>query len=138
MEKPKNKKVIELSIKLYQNYQIEFIEYNNFELFKTIKLIKNMNEIASFIMKVDIKQLEKRIDEIENFNYKDNISLKDLFNKLIRFKKFLNKILSDTNKDIDIIKKFLEEIYNSNEYKKDFIEIINQFSLIIKDKNIYI
>ena len=138
LEKPKNIKVIELSIKLYQNYQIEFIDDNNFELFKTIKLIKNMNEIASFIMKVDIKQLEKRIDEIEDCNYKDNISLKDLFNKLIRFKKFLNKILSDTNKDIDIIKKFLEEIYNSNEYKKDFIEIINQFSLIIKDKNRYI
>ena len=138
LEKPKNIKVIELSIKLYQNYQIEFIDDNNFELFKTIKLNKNMNEIASFIMKVDIKQLEKRIDEIKDCNYKDNISLKDLFNKLIRFKKFLNQILSDTNKDIDIIKKFLEEIYNSNEYKKDFIEIIKQYSLIIKDKNIYI
>ena len=128
LEKPKNISVIELSITLYKNYQIEFIDDNNFEIFKTIKLIQNMNETASFLINIETKKLENRVNQL---NKEDN--MKNTLKKLINFKKFIDDILSHKTKDVDIIKDFINEIFNTNKYKKDFITIINDYKLISDD-----
>ena len=128
LEKPKNISVIELSITLYKNYQIEFIDDNNFEIFKTIKLIQNMNETASFLINIETKKLEKRVNQL---NKEDN--MKNTLKKLINFKMFIDDILSHKSKDVDIVKDFINEIFNTNKYKKDFITIINYYKLLSDD-----
>ena len=129
---PKNTKVIEMSINLYKNYGIELIEDNNFVLFQTIKLNKNMKEIITFIKNIDVEQLETRILECENNKDYDYNFIKNNLNKLIEFKKYLKEMLSNNFKDIDIIKQFVRAIIFSDELKDDFIVILNNYSSILE------
>ena len=129
---PKNTKVIEMSINLYKNYEIELIEDNNFVLFQTIKLNKNMKEIITFIKNIGIEQLKTRILECENNKDYDYNFIKNNLNKLIEFKKYLKEILSNNFKDIDIIKQFIRALFFSEELKDDFIAILNNYSSILE------
>ena len=129
---PKNTKVIEMSINLYKNYGIELIEDNNFVLFQTIKLNKNMKEIITFIKNIGIEQLKTRILECENNKDYDYNFIKNNLNKLIEFKKYLKEILSNNFKDIDIIKQFIRALFFSEELKDDFIAILNNYSSILE------
>ena len=87
-----------------------------------------MNETASFLINIETKKLENRVNQL---NKEDN--MKNTLKKLINFKKFIDDILSHKSKDVDIVKDFINEIFNTNKYKKDFITIINDYKLISDD-----
>ena len=131
LEAPKNIKIIKVCLEFYRNYQIDLNEDIYFEFFKSIKLIKNMSEISNFLIDIDTDLIPIKLNQYSDNQYHDNI--KDILEKLIKFKKSLQSITTNTNiivKDIDIINNFINKMKNSEEIRKVFISILYDFDLI--------
>ena len=94
-----------------------------------------MYEIISYLLNIDIQLIQIKLNEYDYNEYYDYNYIKEVFEKLIRFKLFIENIKSNSNKDIDIIKNFLYELINSEGIKNDLISIIYNFNLIKDELN---
>ena len=134
LESPKNINIIKVCLDFYKNYEIELNEDKNFEFFRAIKLIKNMNEIAFLLFNVTAKEIQNKLTEYDdNALYDDFNYIKGVLEKFIRFKIFIDSISSNdikNPKDIDIIRTFVDALNGSEEIRNDFISIIYDYHLI--------
>ena len=119
LKTPKNLKVIELYIELYKNFKIEFTEKNNFQFYKKIKLVKNMNEIVYFLLSLEKNKMDIKL----NRKYSNDV---DKYYRLNELKGFIDSIISLKNEDLDFSITFLKAINESNEYKEDFVQLIDE------------
>ena len=123
-------KVIQLSIDLYKNYNIEFNEETNFNFFKNIKLIKNVDEIVDFLINSNTQSIKNKLNEYEENNYYDYNLMIGILSKLVDFKIFLDSIISDIPEDKNIISHFMNELFQSKEYQEALITLIDKFILV--------
>ena len=133
LKSPKNINIIKVCIEFYKNYQIELDENKYFEFFKSIKSIEDMNKFVYYLLNIEIQEIQTKLIEFEKGDYVDYNYINDVFEKLIKFKTFLEDILSNINedtKDIDIIKNLMNELTSSEEIRNDFKTIIYYFNLI--------
>ena len=92
-----------------------------------------MNKFVYYLLNIEIQEIQTKLIEFENNEYMDYNFINDVLEKLIKFKIFLEDILSNINedtKDIDIIKNLMNELTSSEEIKNDFKTIIYYFNLI--------
>ena len=81
--------IIKVCLEFYKNYEIELNEDKNFEFFKSIKLIKNINEIIYFLFNINAQQVQIKLNEYDNNPlYDDSIYIKGVLEKIIKFKIF--------------------------------------------------
>ena len=135
LESPKNLNIIKLCFQFCKNYEIELNEDKYFEFFKSIKLIQNIDEIANFLFNIKAEQIQIKLNKFDGNTLNDDYNcIKDIFEKLVKFKLFIDNISSyskkDIIKDIDIIKNFLDELDDSEEIRNVFITIIYNYNLI--------
>ena len=133
LKSPKNINIIKVCIEFYKNYQIELDENKYFEFFKSIKSIEDMNKFVYYLLNIEIQEIQTKLIEFENNEYMDYKFINDVLEKLIKFKIFLEDILSNINedtKDIDVIKNLMNELTGSEEIRNDFKSIIYYFNLI--------
>ena len=133
LKSPKNINIIKVCIEFYKNYQIDLDENKYFEFFKSIKSIGDMNKFVYYLLNIEIQEIQTKLIEFESGDYVDYNYINDVFEKLIKFKTFLEDILSNINedtKDIDIIKNLMNELTSSEEIRNDFKTIIYYFNLI--------
>ena len=130
LELPNNINIISVCYEFFKNYKIELNEDIYFDFYKSIKLVRNMEEIIHYLINIDIQMVIIKFNEYDD--NEDNY-IKDALEKLINFKIFIESILSNSKghtKDLDIIKTFINELNDSNEYKKDLVSIFHNFNLI--------
>ena len=90
-----------------------------------------MSEINNFLFNINTDLIRIKLNEYSDIDNNDKI--KDILEKLIKFKKPLESIITNTNikfKDIDIINNFIDKIKNSEEIRNCFITILYNFDLI--------
>ena len=123
-------KVIQLSIDLYKNYNIEFNEETNFDFFKKIKLTPNIDEIVDFLLKSNTQNLKNKLNELEENNYFDYAYTINALRNLIDFKTFLDSILYNIYEDKKIASEFMNILLQTKEHRENLIAVIFNFSLI--------
>ena len=131
LRSPKNINIIKVCLQFYSNYQIELKEEIYFDLFKSIKSVKNMSEIANFLFYIDNNLIQIKLKEYSDDQNHDDI--KDILEKLIKFKISIESFFTNTNngvKDIDIINNFMDKLKNSEEIRNSFIIILRNYDLI--------
>ena len=128
-------KVIQLSIDLYKNYNIEFNEETNFDFFKKIKSIPNINDIVDFLLNSNTQNLKNKLNELENNNYFDYTYTINILRNLIDFKTFLDSILYNIYEDKKIASEFINVLLQSKEYQKNLTTVIFNFPLISTNFN---
>ena len=128
-------KVIQLSIDLYKNYNIEFNEETNFDFFKKIKSIPNINDMVDFLLNSDTQNLKNKLNELENNNYFDYTYTINILRNLIDFKTFLDSILYNIYEDKKIASEFINILLQSKEYQKNLTTVIFNFPLILTNFN---
>ena len=141
LKAPKNINIIKVCLEFYKNYEIELNEDVNFEFYKSIKLITNMNEIIDYLLNIDEEIVQIKLKELDDTQNDDYFYIKNILEKLIKFKIFIEIFSSNNNKkyikDIDIIRTFFGELNNSEEIRNNFVSIIYNYNIIKDEMQIF-
>ena len=141
LKAPKNINIIKVCLEFYKNYEIELNEDVNFEFYKSIKLITNMNEIIDYLLNIDEEIVQIKLKELDDTQNDDYFYIKNILEKLIKFKIFIEIFSSNNNKkyikDIDIIRTFFGELNNSEEIINNCVSIIYNYNIIKDEMQIF-
>ena len=131
LKDPKDINVIELSLELLKNYDIEFKEGTNYQYLKILDMIKNKKNIIQFVINTTLQQIEKLIDYFDK-NKWDKGDLPCL----LECKKFFNKYFDKNSKDKEIIRSFINGISQSETFEVNLQKLIDNFESIYNMANL--
>ena len=118
--------VIELSMELLKNYDIEFNEESNYKYLELLDLLKKKNNIIEFLLEITLKKCIDLLDFFDKNNYE-----KGDITSLVECKTFFDKFLKNNIKDKDIIKSFINELSQSEGLEIEFSKLINSYDVIL-------
>ena len=124
---PKDIDVIQLSLELFKNYDIEFKEDTNYKYLHVLNLIKDKKDIIQFLLNISLSDCTEMLD----FFKRNQISTEKIY-CLVECKKFFNNFLNINNKDKDVIKCFINKFSESDNLESNFINLIENFYKIKK------
>ena len=119
---PKDIDVIQLSLELFKNYDIEFKEDTNYKYLHVLNLIKDKKDIIQFLLNISLSDCTEMLD----FFKRNQISTEKIY-CLVECKKFFNNFLNINNKDKDVIKCFINKFSESDNLESNFINLIENF-----------
>ena len=123
LKKPSDINVIDLSLELLKNYNIEFNNNTNYKFLNVLNMLKNKKNIIQFLINV-------KIDNFIDYFNRNNLE-KGNIDSLIECKNFFDKVFSKHIKDKELIKNFINNINESNKIEENFINLVYNFDVII-------
>ena len=125
LKEPKDIYVIELSLELLKNYEIEFKEDTNYKYLKILDMIKNKKNIIQFVLDISLQKIESLIDYFDKNKFD-----KGDFPCLLECKKFFNKYFDKNSKDKDTIKRFINGTSECETFELNLKKLIDNFDII--------
>ena len=126
LKNPTDINVIEFSIELLKNYDIQFDEESNYCYLKLLDMIKNKNDIIELLINTTLKKCKDLIDFFEKNGFE-----KGDITSLIECKTFFDNFTNNKTKDKDIVKSFIDEMSKSKNIETEFNKFINSYDVII-------
>ena len=126
LKNPTDINVIEFSIELLKNYDIQFEEESNYCYLKLLDMIKNKNDIIELLINTTLQKCKDLIDFFEKNGFE-----KGDITSLIECKTFFDNFANNKTKDKDIVKSFIDEMSKSKNIEIEFNKFINSYDVII-------
>ena len=125
LKEPTDVNIIEFSLELMKNYEIEFNEDTNYYYLKLLKMLKGKKNIVKFLLDNTLKKFNELIDYFTKMKWdKGNIPC------LIECKIFFDKYINKKSTDKEIIKSFINGSLENKTFEENLKKLINSFDFI--------
>ena len=125
LKEPTDVNIIEFSLELMKNYEIEFNEDTNYYYLKLLKMLKGKKNIVKFLLDNTLQKFNELIDYFTKMKWdKGNIPC------LIECKIFFDKYINKKSTDKEIIKSFINGSLENKTFEENLKKLINSFDFI--------